>query len=209
MAQLQTLTKFSILLAVAMSLQGCIGFSGPNGIRNSIARSQDVRLEKEFGVDVGPLGIALANAFASQYVPVSLDGVWSVSFGEYNIRPTGECSLDEFHLDYVELKGWESFVRIREDGSMIKLMHNARGSKINKMLFMEQEGDQLMIVRVDGNFDKIMDNILESELIDDIEFLDMPDEPYGEPAYAMAGSDSERPVGPDPPPDRAAAMSWW
>ena len=160
-----------LLVLVAMSLQGCIGFSGPNGIRNAIAQSQDVRLDKEFGVDVGPLGIALANTLAASHLPMSLEGLAWVSFGQYTIRPHHEGSINTFNLDYLELNGWETFVRVREEGSNIKLMCNANGKHLNKLLAVIQEGDELIIAKIHGNFEKIIDNALNSELLDDVEFF--------------------------------------
>lgn len=167
----------TILLAVAIGLQGCVGFSGPNGIRNSIAKSQDVKLEKEFGVDVGPLGFFVVNTLALPFAPMTLDGMEWVAFGEYTIKPTAQCSLSEFCLDDVQLKGWEPFVRVREPGSCIKIMYNARGDRIRKMLFLVQEGDQLIIVKAEGNFEKIIDNFFKSDLMKDIDIFNEFEQP--------------------------------
>jgi len=214
MSRVSRLVALIPLLMAACGLSGCIGFTGPNGVRNAIAKQQHVKLEKQMGVDVGPLGIALANTFAAAYSPVTLDGLWSVSFGEYLIRPTDECSIEEFCLDHVELDDWQPFVRVREKGSTVKLMHNARGSSINKMLFMTQTGPEVMIVQAEGDFNKIIANILESELLDDIEFLrdlEEPDSGDGADAYALA--DAGPPVAPRPdagPPTirRVGPSSW-
>lgn len=167
----------TILLAVAIGLQGCVGFSGPNGIRNSIARSQDVKLEKEFGVDVGPLGFFVVNTLALPFVPMTMDGMEWAAFGEYTIKPTAKCSLSEFNLDAVELKGWEPFVRVREPGSSIKIMYNAGGDHIRKMLFLAREGNQLMIVKAEGNFDKIIDNLFKSDLLKDMDLFNEFEDP--------------------------------
>ncbi len=160
-----------LLLFVATSLQGCIGFSGPNGIRNAIAQSQDVRLEKEFGVDVGPLGIALASAIAAPHMPFSLDGLAWVSVGQYTIKPHEDGSYNTFSLDYLELNGWQTFVRVREEGSNIKLMCNSRGKHLNKLLAVVQENNELIIAKIEGDFEKIMENALNSEMFDDVEIF--------------------------------------
>jgi len=177
MNRLQRLIAVPLLLAAACGLSGCIGFSGPNGVRNAIARQQNVKLEKQMGIDVGPLGIALANTFAAAYSPVTLDGLWSVSFGEYLIKPRGDGSLDEFRLDDVTLDDWRPFVRVREKGATVKLMHNARGNSINKMLFLTQTGPEVIIVQAEGDFNKIISNVLDSELLDDVGFLRDLEEP--------------------------------
>ncbi|MCZ6836305.1 MAG: DUF4252 domain-containing protein [Planctomycetota bacterium] len=172
MHRLRYLVSMTLLIGFAMSLQGCIGFSGPNGIRKDIAKSQHIELEKEFGIDVGPLGFALANVIAAPFVPVTADGMWSASFGEYIIKPTDECSLDEFSLDAIAFDDWEQFIRVRDGTENIRVMHNVKGKKINKMLVLVQEGNSLMIARLEGNFEKVIDNLMDSDLFEDL-FDDM------------------------------------
>ena len=55
---------------------------------------------------------------------------------------------------------------------------------IKKLLCLTQEGDQLTIVRAEGNFNKIIDNFLDSELSDDFEFFrELNDEEVDEDRY--------------------------
>ena len=172
MKSARSILRATILILVVSSLNGCIGFSGPNGIRNAIARSQDVRLDKEFGVDVGPLAIGFANLVAAPYMPVSLDGLSWVSVGQYTIKPHHDGSINTFSLDHLELNGWETFVRVREEGSNIKLMCNTNGKHVNKMLAIIQEGDELIIAKIEGDFEKLIDNIFDSDLLGDEDFFD-------------------------------------
>lgn len=171
MKSARSILTTTTLILVVFSLNGCIGFSGPNGIRNAIARSQDVRLDKEFGVDVGPLAIGFANLVAAPYLPMSLDGLSWVSVGQYTIRPHHDGSINTFSLNYLELNGWKTFVHVREEGSNIKLMCNTNGKRINKMLAIIQEGDELIIAKIEGDFEKLIDNIFDSELLRDKDFF--------------------------------------
>ena len=172
MKSARSLLTTTTLILVVFSLNGCIGFSGPNGIRNAIARSQDVRLEKEFGLNVGPLAIGFANLVAAPHLPMSLDGLSWVSVGQYSIKPHHDGSINTFSLDYLELNGWKTFVRVREENSNIKLMCNTNGKNINKMLAIIQDGDELIIAKIEGDFEKLIDNIFDSDLLGDEDFFD-------------------------------------
>ncbi len=196
MKSARSILTTSTLILGAFSLNGCIGFSGPNGIRNAIARSQDVRLDKEFGVDVGPLAIGFANLVAAPHLPMSLDGLSWVSVGQYTIRPHHDGSINTFSLDYLELNGWKTFVRVREEGSNIKLMCNTNGKNINKMLAIIQDGDELIIAKIEGDFEKLIDNIFDSELLRDKDFFDFDgdSEPPGEQPAEVASNAKVKPI---------------
>ena len=49
---------------------------------------------------------------------------------------------------------------------------------------MQQEGDQLILARIHGNFEKFIDNLMNSELMDDFELFDPEekDQEYTPPA---------------------------
>ena len=160
----RTVLLATIVAVAAGALPGCVGFSGPSDVARRIETSRPVDLDKEFGISVGPLGVFLASAIASPWLPVDINGVSSVDFGEYTVEaisedPRATCLRD------LELAGWEPFLRVCEDGSDVVAMVNENGRSVTGLLVVTREGGELQIVRVRGDFDKIIDNLMSSELL--------------------------------------------
>ncbi|MHC5005193.1 MAG: hypothetical protein ACYTJ0_18970 [Planctomycetota bacterium] len=153
-----------LLLACTMLLGGCFSFSGPNDIRNQITRSRDVTLERSEGVSVGPLGMVLARTFAGQYIPFDTTGVSSVDFGRYTILPASAGDADPLRLSSLDLPGWERVVRVRESGSDTVVM--VEPDRLGRLLFLQRDGNELQIIRAKGRLDHLLEELLESELVD-------------------------------------------
>ena len=52
------------LVAVCIGASGCVTLTGPSDIQKQVAKEADVKLVKEMGVTVGPLGVLLASIVA-------------------------------------------------------------------------------------------------------------------------------------------------
>jgi hypothetical protein len=154
-----------LLGCVALVCSGCVGFSGPSDIRRAIDKTGHVDLEQDQAITVGPLGIMAAGMFAGPYLPVSLNGLSWVDWGQYTIQPAEGQTVDSLRLRELELPGWEPILRIREGGSDVAVLIGTNDSSVRKILFLQREGDQLQIVRAQGNLEKFIDGLLDSQLM--------------------------------------------
>lgn len=155
----------TLLLAVAFGCSGCVSFSGPRDLCVQLENAGDVTLHEEEGVCVGALAIGFANLVAGPWLPVSLSGVSTVDYAEYRVEP--RCGgADSMCLRDLELNGWETFLRVRDANSQMVVMVEERGASVSGMLFLEQTGDELQVVRARGNFEQIIDSLMSSDLLD-------------------------------------------
>jgi len=158
------LTRVVIILitvSAGLSMFGCFSFSGPNDIRNAIARSENVVLQKNQGISVGPVGIGLVQMFAGSHLPVKVKGLSSVDYGSYTISSE---SAAELRLSGIELNGYERIVRVRDGGEEMALLVGANDPKLKEIVCLIREGNELQIVRVKGDLEQLMDGLLDSDL---------------------------------------------
>ncbi|MCP3904894.1 MAG: hypothetical protein GY715_14815 [Planctomycetes bacterium] len=168
----QTIRLVGLLGVLAVLGTGCVSFSGPNDVRRAIAKQENVRLEEEMGVTVGPVGVFLANTLAGGYLPINMDGIKWVSFGQYSVsRAEPVCMRD------LDLPGWQRIARMCEPSEEVIVMVPAGDGPLRKLLVVQREGGEVHIVKAEGDLERIIDRLLESDLVDD-DILDfMPREP--------------------------------
>jgi hypothetical protein len=160
------------LLALAVLLSGCVSFTGPNDVRAAIAKQEDVRLEKEMGVTVGPLGVFLANTLAGPWIPVNVDGLDWVSYGEY-VCHRNEPSAQPLSFRDITLPGYERVARVCDRGEDVIVLVSDKGKRLRRIVVIIREKDTVRIASVEGNLDKVIDRLLDSDFIDmRLDFLD-------------------------------------
>ncbi|MHC5113336.1 MAG: hypothetical protein ACYTGP_02765 [Planctomycetota bacterium] len=189
MRHVQTLRCVSALLVLAVLGTGCVSLSGPNDVRRAIAKQENLKLEEEMGITVGPVGVFLANTLAGAYIPFNADGIDWVSFGEYSVS-RAEPSAEPICMRELELPGWQRVARVCEPREEIIVMVPDSDGPLRKMLVVQREGDSVHIVRAEGNLEKVIDRILESDLVDDdgLKFVpaEPPETPPDEPEVAVS-----------------------
>ena len=185
MQQAGRVAVFAVILSLLLATTGCVSFNGPNDVRRAIAKQENLELEQEMGVTVGPLAIFAANVVAAPFVPMTADGIDWVSYGEYTAR-CNEPSAEGVCLRNLELPGWERIARICEPREEVIVMLPDEGTSLRKLLVVMREEDTVRIVKAEGNLEKIIERLLESKIIDDDvkEFLVM-----GPPSAPPASED--------------------
>ena len=144
-----------LMLVLPLVTTGCVSLTGPNKIRNQIAQQEDVKLEKEFGITVGPLAVALADAVASNHIPFDVSGISWVDYGEYHVRRNAP-SAERFCLRNLELPGWERIARVCERDEEFLVMIRAK-PKLRELLFVQRERETVRIVRAEGDLERVLD----------------------------------------------------
>jgi hypothetical protein len=158
---------FRALLALAivtcsLGQAGCFSFTGPSDVRRQLVRTSGVELDKEQGISVGPLGIALAQLFVREHLPFPLDGLSSVDVGVY--RVCEESDGCELQLATLELDGWERIARIRDGGQEVVVLVGAQDSErgLRRLLVLQREGRSLHVVRAKGDLERVVSAALDS-----------------------------------------------
>lgn len=156
-----------VLLAVAVAAPsfGCV-LRGPSGIHREIANGTGAAYEREFGVTIGPLGMAIARwgmRMAEEHGDeevVSLRGIRKVQVGVYHVKP-GTWKNPRKTFAPKLLRDWEPVVHLRDDGEDVHVLLRSERDSIRAMLVVVSEEDELVIVKLRGRLDELLRDALE------------------------------------------------
>lgn len=192
--------------AIAMSstllLSGCIGFHGPNDLRRSIARDNDVRLQQEFGISTNGLTLKLARGIASPFVGKELPrvaGISRVQYGQYTVVPRSSDEIPDRMLRDMKLDGWDRVIRISEasGGDEVCVYTKDNGTILKGIVVAVRDGDELMLVRVKGDIEKFLATAMDSDWFDDIDIEIFPEHRYEDLPPSAEFEDEHRKAEPD------------
>jgi hypothetical protein len=162
---------------------GCISLLGPEDLRFRLSLLNGVGIDREFALGVDGLTLQAAAAFAPVDVP--LGGVYWTDFGTFKIRGDAKGLISN-----ARLPGYESIVRVREDGEEVNVLVKQSDTAIKSFVVLAREGDELVIVRMHGRIDKLLQQIME-------------DGAFGIKPSEILKSPPEPPEPPHPPPIEA------
>lgn len=155
---------FGLVVSASLLSPGCITFLGPEDLRLAVSLSSGVGLDREFGVGVDGLTLRMATSIAG--VPVPLRGVTWVDVGIYKIDKFGLGTSESKRcmIGNIDLPGWEPIVRMRggEDGVEAAVFVKCDGSSIRGIVVFARDGDELVIARLLGRIDKLIEGFLDS-----------------------------------------------
>lgn len=155
---------FGLVASASLASPGCITFVGPEDLRLAVSLSSGVGLDREFGVGVDGLTLRIATSIAG--VPVPIHGVTWIDVGIYKINKFGLGSSESARslIRNIDLPGWEPVVRMRggEDGDEAAVFVRCDGSSIRGIVVFARDGDELVIARLVGRIDKLIEGFLDS-----------------------------------------------
>lgn len=173
-----------LLVLKACLVTGCIiPFNGPGDIKRDVQSATNSDLDMDFGVTVGRSGMALARWVMSksdEEMP-PLEGIKKVEVGVYHYdrAPVEGRALDSMHwpgwLPVVEIHGraaaghGDAIAATRSDESAaagdaadLLILFQYDGKRLQRMLLLveEPEEDRLMIIRISGDLDKLIEQVI-------------------------------------------------
>ena len=165
---MKRLLAIILLLVCGLGPVGCFSFSGPSDIVRQLEADAPIEIEKEHALTVGPLGIAFASAIAGDHIPMSLEGLSSVDFGMYTVHDLSAEPYVGVPIHGLEERGWERVARVRDSEDHIVVLTWGSEENVRRMLVLHRDKGEMHIVRVTGNFEKLLDNLADSEFMDDM-----------------------------------------
>lgn len=142
------------LAGLAMVSSGCISLLGPEDLRFRLSLSQGVGLDRQFAIGVDGLTIRAAAALAGPDLPIR--GLTWADVGVYRIRGDRQNLLAN-----VELPGYETMVRVRDGSDEVRVFVQQGTTAVNGLVLLARENDQLVIVRVRGRIDQLLESVLQ------------------------------------------------
>lgn len=155
---------FGLVVSASLISPGCITFVGPEDLRLAVSLSSGVGLDREFGVGVDGLTLRIATSIAG--VPVPVSGITWVDVGIYKVDAFGLASSESKRclVGNIDLPGWEPIVRTRSgDGDEAAVLVKCDPSSIRGIVVFARDGDELVIARLVGRIDQLIEGFLDSE----------------------------------------------
>jgi hypothetical protein len=142
------------------TLAGCVGFRGPADVHREVRETTGVAYEREMGLTLGGPALALTQWAAERYVEEDipdLSGLRKVQVGIYEAPPGGAAPRRSMEAD--DFPTWEPLVEIRDrDDEHVLVMVRRRDDTIRMLLVVVDEPDELVIVRLKGYLDTILED---------------------------------------------------
>jgi hypothetical protein len=145
------------LLIILVAAPAC-SLRGPEGIRREISRSTGYEYNREFGMTLGRIGLAVARLAMGEDDADKriLRGLTRIQVGVYQVdeRPQNPGDLE---LGRISMASWEPMMSVKEeDEDVLILLKRKRGS-VREMLVVVSENDELTIVRMKGKLDQVLE----------------------------------------------------
>jgi len=140
---------------------------GPSGVRRDVARATGAEYEREFGLTLRRVSLALARwaigpddaGAAGEDAAVLLHGLRKVQVGVYKVKD-GTCREGGAGIDPAALARWQPVVRVHEGGETVLVLLRAERGRTRDMLIVASEADELVIVRLAGQLDGLVEDAL-------------------------------------------------
>jgi hypothetical protein len=182
------------VLGAVVGLTGCIiPFNGPGDIKRDIKSITGDDYNRTFGLTVGRSGMAFARWVVrrSGEEDIPIKGIHKVEIGIYEIREHTDRAEPAASLLAGHWPDWSPMVEMHEEGgSDVLILTQSQQGRLKRMLFVVEEEEELVIVRLTGK----LDSLLEEAIAFALEESDRPE--LVEPAI-----EELREQGQDRPPD--------
>ncbi|MCP3980086.1 MAG: DUF4252 domain-containing protein [bacterium] len=156
-----------VVLVLLSSLSTSCVLRGPSGIKNEVADATGAEYDRQFGLTLGRVSMAIArwgiriaeDDEGDSDIPISLKGVKGVQVGVYRVKDDSWGDEPE-SIDPASLGEWEPIVAIREENENVFVLVRTRDERIKRMLVLVSDPDELVIVRLKGKLDQVIQEAL-------------------------------------------------
>lgn len=152
-------------VVLALAAAGCImPFNGPAGARRDVQRATGREYSRTFAVTVGRSGLALIRRVAGEEgeEDLPLEGLRKVEVGFYEVRGGRSGSPAGAGITAGSWTGWTPLVEMHpeESESVLILSEGDPGESIRRMLLLVESDDELVIVRLKGELDRLVEEAI-------------------------------------------------
>ncbi len=145
------------LLVILMATPACT-LRGPEGIRQDISRSTGTTYTREVGLTLGRVGLAVARMALDEddeELQV-LKGLTKIQVGVYQVKDRPNDPGD-MQLGQVSMASWEPMMSMKEDDEDVLILLKRKKGQVREMLVVVSESDELVIVRMKGKLDQVLE----------------------------------------------------
>jgi hypothetical protein len=175
------------IVAWAAASAACI-FHGPEDLRRDLARTAGVDLDRESGITLGRMSLAIAR-LATDGDEVPLQGLRKVEVGVYEVSARDDEDADRAPIVLPEPPGWQTVVRLHQEGEDVIVLVEPREEGIRRLLIVVADEQEWILVRVRGRIEGMLEQAMQAAF----DGADRPDlyEPVVAEYHAkQAGSES-------------------
>jgi hypothetical protein len=153
------------ILGLVPTASGCIlPFNGPSGVRRDIQAATGREYDRSFALTVGRSGVALARWAVRKAGEddIPLEGLRKVEIGIYEVRDRSDQPSTGSDFTAILWPTWRPLVEMHPDqGENVLILSEARSDgSIKRLLFLVENEDQLVIVRLKGRLDHFIEQAM-------------------------------------------------
>lgn len=164
--------SFALSLTICLTLTGCLYSREIAHVRRDIEREfPGSSFERKFVVTLGPgffntLGwiAERVDDHETRRIGEYLTEIRRVKVGVYrteSLPHEGNLELEE--LQRFRRNGWQVAVKVRDDDELVWVLYRERYAEVRDMFVLSLSEDDLVIVRVEGNLNRLLEKIVADE----------------------------------------------
>jgi len=165
-------TTLTLCLSVCLSLSGCLYSSEIAHVRRDIEREfPGSSFDREFVLTVGP-GFFNTLGWIAEHVDDHetrrigeyMAEIRRVKVGVYRTESLpyeGNLELEE--LQRFRRNGWQVAAKVRDDDELVWVLYRERYDEVRDIFVLSLDNDELVIVRVEGNLNRLLEKIVADE----------------------------------------------
>lgn len=170
MRHTQTFIRIAVLLAIPLLLGGCFRARALERIADEIAwQYPDADFQRDFSISLGAMSLGLVR-FGAGFVEEGrqareyMRGVDRVQVAVYKVRrlhDIEDAEMPEGLSDLVNDDDWEVMVKTNEPRERVWILYREDGDIVTDVHMTVLSDDELVLVRVSGRINDILDKALE------------------------------------------------
>ncbi len=163
----------AIIFFGAVQLTGCIYSQEIAHVRRDIEREfPGAEFDREFVLAVGPSFFNTVGWIAervndreSRRIGEYLAEISRVKVGVYRTeRLPLEGTLQLEELSRFRESGWDVAAKVRDDTELVWVLYRERYDSVRDMFILSLSDDELVIVRIEGNLNRLLEKVVEDEM---------------------------------------------
>lgn len=149
--------RFAWIVLIPLLLTGCV-LHGPGDVRRDMAAATGAEYDREFAITLGRIGTSFARwgMRVAGEDDVPLQGVRKVEVGVYRVVEPPADGDGTLRL----APRWSPVVQLRQDGENVHVLLREDGDRVRAMLVVVQDAEELVIVRLKGRIDHIVEDAI-------------------------------------------------
>lgn len=165
------ITLVTVVVLLMTTLSGCIGVNRSfRELRNYLTESLDERLDREIEFSIGPVALMFAGIFANfsdteEKASEMMSKISRVQVSIFNRLEAKELEFGLFREITRKMAKYQMryILRVKEGDTMTAVFVNGNSDNIGKMFVVVIEKEQLVLVEILGDLDKLVEIALREQ----------------------------------------------